>query len=143
MMTGGCLCGEVRFEIEGKISPIQFCHARRCRKVGGSAFAAEMGASRDGFRWTAGEHLITRYQAPILKEPPAYERAFCSRCGSPLPVMPEGLPYVILHAGVLDEEPPLKGFRHAFVGEKAPWWEILDDLPQYEDQPPGPDEGEL
>ena len=143
MVNGGCLCGGVRFEIAGKLSPIQFCHARRCRKAGGSAFAAEMGTSREGFRWTRGEHLVTRYQAPLLKEPPAYERAFCSLCGSPLPVLPEGLPYVVLQAGSLDEESQLTPFRHAFVDQQAPWLEILDDLPQFEGRPPGPDEGDL
>ncbi|MFT5696287.1 MAG: hypothetical protein ACI9QQ_002267, partial [Myxococcota bacterium] len=44
MIRGSCLCGSVRYEISGKLSPIQYCHAQRCRKASGAAFATEAAA---------------------------------------------------------------------------------------------------
>jgi hypothetical protein len=90
------------------------------------------------FRFLSGRELITRYEAPLMREPPPYCRAFCSNCGSPLPVTIEGTPFVILHAGVLDDDPGTRPFRHAFVGQKACWHEITDGLDEFEGQPPPP-----
>lgn len=142
-VTGSCLCGGVSFRIDGWVTPIQACHATRCRKATGAAFAPEMVASAEGFAWTAGEDLVTRYEAPLLDAPPAYARAFCRRCGSPLPVAMGGAPLMILNAGVLDGDPGTRVFRHAFVAQKACWHEIADALPQFAAQPPPPTETEL
>jgi hypothetical protein len=136
MVTGSCLCGRVRFRIDGRLTPIQYCHASRCRKATGSAFAAEVAALRSAFRWIDGEELVVEYEAPLLEEPPPYRRAFCRVCGSPLPVALEGTPFVVLQAGVLDGEPETRPFRHVFVEQNAPWHEISDDLPRFERRPP-------
>ena len=138
MVRGSCLCGGVTFEIEGELTPIQLCHATRCRKATGGAYAPELLAARSGFRWTRGEALVSAYEAPLLREPPAYRRAFCRTCGSPLPIAIEGTPYVILNAGVLDDDPGTRPFRHAFVARQACWHEIADWLPRFEGRPPPP-----
>src|SRR5438093_8191191 len=104
MISGTCLCGAVSFAIDGQLTPIQYCHATRCRKATGSAFAAEVAAKASDFRWTRGEDLVTVYEAPLLREPRPYRHAFCRVCGSPLPVPLEGTDFVVLHAGVLDGE---------------------------------------
>jgi hypothetical protein len=136
MPSGSCLCGAVAFEVDGNLTPIQYCHARRCRKATGSAFAAELAARASRFRWTRGEDLITVYEAPLLREPPPYRHAFCRVCGSPLPVFLEGTEFVVLHAGVLDEEPATRPFRHIFVGQNPAWHTIADDMPQFDERPP-------
>lgn len=136
MVTGSCLCGGVAFAIEGRLTPIQLCHARRCQKFTGSAFAPELGAKRSAFRWIRGEELVTVYEAPILREPPPLRRAFCRVCGSPLPAPLEGTDYVVVLAGVLDDDPGTRPFRHIFVGEDAAWHTIADDLPRFEERPP-------
>ena len=138
MVRGTCLCAGVQFQIEGELTPIQLCHATRCRKATGGAYAPELLAARAGFRWTKGEALVTEYEAPILREPPAYRRAFCRTCGSPLPIALGGTPFVILNAGVLDDDPGTRPFRHAFVAQKACWHDLVDDLPRFGDQPPPP-----
>ncbi len=130
MATGSCLCGGVAFAIDGPLTPIEYCHARRCRKASGSAFAAEVDAPAATLRWLRGEELITVYEAPLLRAPPAYRRAFC-RGGSPLPVRIAGTDVVALHAGVLDDATPVPA-RHIFVAERAPWHAITDGLPQDE-----------
>ncbi|MEN8183702.1 MAG: hypothetical protein ABFS46_14330 [Myxococcota bacterium] len=56
--------------------------------------------------------------------------------GSPLPVLRPDHPYVVLLAGTLDEDPGSRPFRHVFLGQKAPWFEVRDDLTRYEGRPP-------
>jgi hypothetical protein len=140
MVRGSCLCGEVAFEIEGQLTPIQFCHATRCRKATGAAAAPEMLAPASGLTWIRGRERVCVYEAPLLAEPPRYRRAFCALCGSPLPVEIEGSDFAILNPGVLDDDPGTRAFRHAFVAQKATWHEIADGLPVFAGQPPGPDE---
>ena len=136
MINGTCLCGAVRFEIDGRLTPIQYCHARRCQKATGSAFAAEVAAPASAFRWIQGEELVTVYEAPLIREPPPYRHAFCRVCGSPLPVPLEGTPYIVLHAGVLDGEIDARPFRHIFVEQHPSWHTISDDLQQFDQRPP-------
>jgi len=139
MVHGSCLCGGVRFALSGELTPIQFCHATRCRKATGSAAAPEMLAPKEGFVWESGEDLVVEYEAPLLAEPPAYRRAFCRTCGSPLPVALGAAPFMILNPGTLDEDPGTRPFRHAFVGQKAAWHEPTDGLPTFPGQPPVPE----
>ncbi len=137
MLEGGCLCGGVRFAIDARPTPIQICHAKRCQRSTGSAFAAEMAVRTDAFRWLEGEALLRVYDAPLLREPPAFRRVFCSRCGSPLPVVREGAPFVVFLAGSLDDDPGSRPFRHIFLSQRPAWADApRDDLPQFQERPP-------
>ena len=138
MVRGSCLCGGIRFTLTGELTPIQLCHATRCRKASGAAFSAEMLAPAEGFRFERGEDLVVDYEAPLLDEPPAYRRAFCRVCGSPLPVPLGDTGFVILNPGTLDDDPGTRTFRHAFVDQAAPWHEHTDDLPRFGGRPPRP-----
>lgn len=140
LVRGSCLCGGVAFELSGERTPIQLCHATRCRKASGAANAPEMLASAAGFRWIRGEELVRVYEAPILDAPPAYRRHFCGVCGSPLPQPLEGSDFVLLNPGVLDDDPGTRPFRHAFVAQQACWHEITDALRRYDGRPPFTDE---
>ena len=139
MIKGSCLCGCVTFEIKGEATPIQKCHAERCRKATGAAYAPELLVPKEGFEWSSGEEYITEYSAPIINSPPVYKRAFCKKCGSPVPVEIEGTEFMMLLAGILDSDPETREFRHAFTGQKACWHEITDVLPLHEGQPPVPE----
>ena len=77
--------------------------------------------------------LITRYQAPVRREPPPYSTAFCSRCGSPVPDPPPGSTWFEIAAGTLDGDPGVRPDRHIFVEHRAAWYEIADDLPQLDE----------
>lgn len=136
MVRGSCLCGGVAFAIDGRLTPIQLCHASRCQKFTGSAFAPEMAAKKARFRWLRGEELVTTYEAPLLREPPPLRRAFCRVCGSPLPVPLEGTEYVVLLAGVLDDDPGTRPFRRIFLGQDAPWNRADEDLARFDASPP-------
>ncbi len=136
MITGSCLCGGVTFEIDGALTPMQYCHAARCRKVTGSAFASEVLARASDLRWTRGEELVAVFEAPLLREPPPYRHAFCRACGSPLPVVLDGTGFVALHAGVLDGEVDARPVRHIFVEQGASWHAITDELPRFDRHAP-------
>ena len=136
MVTGSCLCGQVSFEIHGPLTPIQYCHARRCRKATGAAFAAEVAAKAADLVWTRGQSLVSVFEAPLLTAPPRYRHAFCRVCGSPVPVALDGTDLVVLHAGVLDGEPETRPFRHIFVEQAAAWHTITDDLPRFDRRAP-------
>lgn len=142
-LSGTCLCGDIGFRLEGWVSPIQACHAERCRKATGGLFAPEIAASSERFEWVGNTDRIATFEAPILHEPPAYRRNFCKRCGAPLPVEVDGADMVILHAGLLDDSSGLSVFRHAFTAQKAECCEITDDLPRFDGQPPVPDRSEI
>lgn len=126
MTTGRCLCGDVRYEIEGKISPIWLCHCSKCRRANGSAFHASAVCPPQAFRWISGEEGISEYE-----DTPGYKVRFCRRCGSPVPTFLEPHGLYFLHVGGLDGDPERTIGHHIFVGSKAPWYEIHDEHPQH------------
>ena len=75
--TGGCLCGAVRFEVQGPPDQVGICHCRRCQRWTGSAFAVGVRFPRAAFRLTKGDPRLYR-SSTIM------ERGFCADCGSPL-----------------------------------------------------------
>ncbi|MGH7779192.1 MAG: GFA family protein [Candidatus Binataceae bacterium] len=132
MITGSCLCGGVRYEIQGEIGPALNCHCSMCRKMTGAAFRSRVAAPSENFRWTKGEALITRYVSS-----PGTTRTFCKICGSTLVSLFDDNPKTLeLAMGTLDDDPGLQPSFHVFVGSKAPWFEITDGLPQFDAFPP-------
>ena len=136
MIRGSCLCGAVAFEIEGRVTPIQYCHARRCQKFTGSAFAPELAARAERFRWVRGETNLTHYEAPLLREPPPLRRSFCATCGSPMPSPQPETGFVLLLAGVLDDDPGVKPFAHIFTSHAPAWDAPGAALPEHPERPP-------
>jgi hypothetical protein len=132
MIHGSCLCGAIRFEFTKPAGPFELCHCTRCRKVTGSAFFSGLYVRIEDFRLVAGQDLITTYEAPILRTPPAYRVSFCSRCGSPVPNPAGNSGLLEIPAGLLDDDPEMKPDRHIFIEVKSAWFEITDDLPQYD-----------
>ncbi len=131
MIRGSCLCGQVRFQLDGGIEMINNCHCSMCRKSHGAAFGSFLHAAGQGFRWTAREDLVTTYQSSE-----GNVRAFCGTCGSNMPVLEGGGSHVTIPAGSLDDDPGVRPMVNIFVASKAPWFEISDALPQFEEFPP-------
>jgi hypothetical protein len=124
---GGCLCGAVRYEIDGELAPIQICHCQDCRKAQGSAFAANIPVAVEHFRLTAGEAQLRAYESS-----PGKERVFCQVCGSPLFSRFAARPGVVrIRAGTLDPGAGLSVGFHFLTESKADWWTISDDLPRH------------
>jgi len=131
MIEGRCLCGAVRYEIEGRISRIRLCHCSKCRRHTGSAFHASAVCRKEQLRWLSGEDKIREYE-----DTPTYKVRFCGTCGSPVPSYLEEHDMVFLHVGALEDDPGSRLSHHIFVGSKAPWYAILDDLPAHEEHVP-------
>jgi hypothetical protein len=131
MLTGGCLCGGIRFEIDGELGPITYCHCMQCRRATGTAFATNANVMRATHRFTQGATLIAEYESS-----PGKFRAFCSRCGSPvysrLASEPDSLR---VRLGSFDADPGGRPVLHVWTAAKAPWFEIRDDLPQLPEIP--------
>lgn len=130
MVSGGCLCGAIRFDVARFVGPFELCHCSRCRKAFGSAFAALIGVKAEDVSWISGRDEIQRYEAPVRKHPPGFRTAFCGQCGSPMPVFEADDDWFEIAAGILDDDPGLRPDRHIFVECGSAWYEILDDLPQ-------------
>jgi hypothetical protein len=126
---GECLCGRVRYEITLPLVHMGYCHCSMCRKHYGAAFATAAFVTPDAFRWISGEESLGRYRSSD-----ALTRAFCTTCGSVAP-MPVG-DLIECPAGNLQGDLGMTPREHIFVGSKAPWYTITDDLPQHEGYPP-------
>ena len=127
MLEGSCLCGTVKYEIRGELGGGVFCHCSRCRKASGSAFASNAAVAAAEFVFTAGEAALTTFSTPA-----GVHRLFCSRCGSPIITRRDALPgSVRVRLGTLDTPLSVGPERHVFVGSKAAWYEIHDELPQH------------
>ena len=131
MVRGSCLCGGIQFEVT-EISVIALCHCSLCRKANGAPFESGSPVPSANFKLIKGGDLIQAYESS-----PGTRRAFCRVCGSRAPSESDGGELYFIPAGLLDDDPGVKPALHIFVGSKAPWWEITDDLPQFEEWPPG------
>ena len=130
---GGCLCGNVRYQIERRYLNAMHCYCDMCRKAHGTAMSTHVVMRPDQLRWTRGESGLQPYESS-----PRSFRSFCARCGSHLLVHGQsGDATLAVPAGTLDGDPQLTIIGHMYVGERVRWYEITDDRPQYETWPPG------
>jgi len=131
VIKGSCLCGAVSYEITGSFKVMGNWHCSICRKSHGAAFATWGIIDSDQFRWTSGEEYVQGYESS-----PGRQRCFCKRCGSPLVSTHSGRVGEVV-VGTVDGDPGARPGEHLFVGSKAPWYEIANALPQFEEWPPG------
>ena len=128
MLKGSCLCGSVKYEIDGELSAVTNCHCALCRKASGSAFASGATIAAASFRLIAGKDLLKEWESS-----PGYHRVFCGQCGSPILKRKDRDPeHLRFRPGTLDSDPGVKMSKHTHVKSKAPWVEINDGLPQSE-----------
>jgi len=120
---GHCLCGAIRFEIDGPMRDVVVCHCGQCRRQHGSPPGYTQAA------WEhvrlAGEEALTWYRSSEKAR-----RGFCRICGSSLFWEPIGAGRVSIAAGSLDSPTGLKTIRHIFVADKGDYHEIQDGLEQ-------------
>jgi len=123
---GSCLCGAVRFVIEGGFDHFYLCHCAHCRKDTGSAYAANLFSATATLRWLAGEDKAILYRLPATR----HARCFCDNCGSGLPYAMEQM--IVVPAGSLDAPFDAVPDAHIFVASKAAWEHDLDRLPAFD-----------
>ena len=132
MIHGHCECGRIRYQVDASIDDFSHCHCSQCRRLHGAAFATLAGVAADKFRYITGQSDTRVYASSE-----SHERVFCGNCGSNILVALEDEPESLyLSMSAVDGDPPRPAGYHIFVGSKATWYEINDDLAQYETEPP-------
>ncbi len=126
-LHGKCECGAVRYEVADAFRYAANCHCSNCRASTGAAFKPFAGIEREQLTLTDGADALL----VIGDEDGNHTR--CAVCGSLLYSVVRDGAYVHVALGSLVDEPSIRPDHHIFVGSKAPWYEITDDLPQFEE----------
>lgn len=131
-VSGGCLCGEVSYEITGNLDIFQYCNCSRCRKFTGSAFAANILVAPEHFQWNAGESNVGVYNLPDTKH---FATAFCKKCGSSMPWKAQSGRAMVIPAGTLNEDPEIRPRHNIFCASRAKWYTDPASLKEYDELP--------
>jgi hypothetical protein len=117
-MTGGCLCGQVRYTMAAEPAMMLICHCKNCQKQGGGAFSVNAGVpaaavTLEGVMKTFVDHGESG--RPV-------QRRFCPECGSPILSEIEGAPGMLLiKAGTLDDVSSVVPQVEFFCDSAQPW----------------------
>jgi hypothetical protein len=128
MHSGSCLCATVEFEIEGDFERFYLCHCEYCRKDSGSAHASNLFSGTASLRWISGQDKITQFTLPSTR----HSRSFCSICGSALPNLQMDGALLVVPAGSLNSQVPIRPNAHIFSSSKATWDNELESVPSME-----------
>ena len=130
-LRGSCYCGAVQYEVADEFEYAANCHCSDCRRVTGSAFKPFAGIAREKLRIVAGSD-----RTMVYGDAAANHDVHCGVCGSFMFSMLNQGTRLHVALGTLVDEPSIRPTAHIFVGDKAPWFQITDDLPQYEGHVP-------
>lgn len=125
-LVGGCLCGAVRFHIEGAPKWVGTCHCSKCRRAHGAGSVSWVGVESGRFRLDEGRDALGTFESS-----PGATRNFCTRCGSPMlfhSTRWHGEMHIAL--GSLDPGHGLAPTVNAFFDDRAPWVHVEDGLPR-------------
>jgi len=131
-LQGSCLCGAVRYEVSGKPARFYHCHCSRCRKASGTGHATNLFMVEAQLDFTQGEALLKRYKIP---EAERFARQFCSECGSAVARIVPEINGVVIPAGSLDCEPPVRPQARIYWDSRADWSCNDEPLPHYAELP--------
>ncbi|QPC87973.1 GFA family protein [Mesorhizobium sp. NBSH29] len=122
--AGSCLCGAVRFNVDGPLRGILYCHCSQCRKQTGHFYAATSVSEAD--LTVSGDEHISWYNASEMAR-----RGFCRNCGSALFWQENSSTEISVLAGAFERPSGLKGEAHIFAADKGEYYSINDGLPVY------------
>jgi len=123
-ISGGCLCGSVRFELSEPPKEAGYCHCTRCQRRTGNASSAQARIDGRSFRLLRGEEAVKGWRHPEG----GFEKLFCGDCGAQLfSRNPEDPTQMSIRMSAFDEDPGVRPSWRAFVANAAPWEPIPDD----------------
>ena len=128
ILCGECFCRAVAYEVADAFEYALNCHCSGCRRATGSAFKPFAGIARDRLRLVKGDHDLLIHGEASGASP---HDVHCKRCGSLLWSVVRDGAFVHVAMGSLVDPPSIRPRAHIFVGSRAPWHVITDDLPQY------------
>ena len=127
-LTGGCLCGGVRYELASAPFDCGWCHCRTCQLFGGAPAMAFASVPAGDFEWIEGQDQVRWIDSSSFGR-----RAFCANCGTPLQVrvahQPETVDFPVVTLDDPGSAPP--GF-HIFWSSRVAWFDPGDELPRHE-----------
>ncbi len=124
-LTGGCLCGAVRYRIAGAPRSVVYCHCRMCQRAAGAPVVPWATVGTAGFAVTTGELAEFASSAPA-------RRGFCRTCGTPITFREIAEPdWIDITIASLDDPAALPPQFHIWTESQVPWLRIDDDLPRY------------
>jgi hypothetical protein len=130
VLAGSCACGRVGYRVVDAFRYAANCHCSRCRASTGSAFKPFAGVEREKLEITNGADAVLIVGDEKLND------TRCGACGSLLFSVVRDGSFVHVALGSLVDDPSIRPSEHIFVGSKAPWFEITDNLPQFEAHAP-------
>ena len=125
-VKGSCECQGVVFELTGELRDVVFCHCSQCRKTSGHYWAATQ-VSKGNLNLTKATSLSWYDSSDKAR------RGFCSVCGSSMFYERKGIDKISVSAGSLEIPTSLDRMRHIYVASKGDYYDISDDLPQFEE----------
>ena len=132
-LTGGCLCGAVRFEVTEPLVSSGYCHCTRCQRRTGTAASPGARIAPGSLRVLSGEEHIRAYEPEE-----GFAKVFCSACGSSLWSRSQEDPDIFsIRLGAFDGDPGVRPAYHQYVAYAAVWENLRDDgLPRHPEQAP-------
>lgn len=134
VLTGGCSCGRVRWELDRPAATFTYCHCTRCQRRTGSAYSAQMRVEPGTLRIVSGEELVREWDPGDG----GWLKCFCSNCGGQLfSRKPDGTLWSV-RLGTFDEPPAgLRPKHRQFVADAATWEPVPDDgIPHHAEAAP-------
>lgn len=128
MHTGACLCGAVTFDVAGPLPPPDACHCSNCRKTSGHFFVST-DVPRAALTLRGGENLTWYMSSEKVR------RGFCSRCGCPIFWEPIGRDWIGIAMGAFSQPTDTALKMHIYVAHKGDYYEIADNVPQWQNTP--------
>ena len=134
VMTGGCLCGAVRYSCDAEPVMTGVCHCRDCQRQSGSAYSIFIGVPASRLRFESGTLSCYETRGASGQE---VQRSFCGRCGSPIKSDVRSMPdLAFIKAGTLDDVSALQPQMHLWCGSAQTWVSFDDTVPQFPGNPP-------
>ena len=129
-ITGECFCGQIKYQINGKLRDARSCHCSRCRKAFNAQASAYALVDPSQFEWLSGQELLTSYVGAH-----GFGLQFCSQCGSTLSGIFKGIIHGVT-LGCVNGDPEVEIGKHLYVGSKAKWEIMPEGIPQFHEGAP-------
>ncbi len=129
--SGSCLCGQVKFEIEGTFDSFFLCHCKFCQKDTGSAHGANLFSTKFQLNWATDKNKIKTFTLPSTR----HTKSFCLECGSALPNLQMDGQLLVCPAGSLDTDIEIHPNAHLFYSSRSCWDNDLQDIQKFEKFP--------
>ncbi len=131
-MSGGCLCGKVRYKADAEPAFTGVCHCRNCQKQAGSAFSIVVAIPRAALSLEGSLKDYVDHGDSGKR----VLRRFCPECGSPIVSEAETIPdLAIIKAGTLDDASWVKPTMEIYCDSAQPWVALGGSMQRFEKMP--------